>query len=317
MAVPLEAEGGEHKALRKQIKQLKKAASSGELDAAGAAELKALKKKAKALKGSGEAASAGEEQQQEEKAEQEEQQQAGGKKEKKKKRKDGAAAPAAAPAAAAEQQQDAPPAKKKQKKAAAAAVDASGGMAAVGDRQLAATRPALVKALYIQHADVAGTSAAVVDAWREERQTKVEGLDLNPITAFSQSSEWPALLLVCLLAWLIGCLPSQLQAGYGPPHLSLPAHPALTHCCPPTRSALRPVCQGAARHAHLPAPLPHPGPVPAHRPERARSDRHRRHRLWQDPGLWPAGHAAHQGAAGGGGHHRWASQAVLLRRWAV
>ena len=194
MAVPLEAEGGaEHKALRKQIKQLKKAASSGELDAAGAAELKALKKKAKALKG-GEGAPAGEEQQEQEQEEQQQQeeQQAGGKKEKKKKRKDGAAA--AAPAAAPEeQQQEAPPAKKKQKKAAAAAaaVDSSGGMAEVGDRQLAATRPALVKALYSQHADVAATSAAVVEAWRKERQTKVEGSDLNPITAFSQSSEWP------------------------------------------------------------------------------------------------------------------------------
>ena len=230
MAVPLEAEGGEHKALRKQIKQLKKAASSGELDAAGAAELKALKKKAKALKGSGEAASAGEEQQQEEEeAEQEEQQQAGGKKEKKKKkRKDGAAAPAAAPAAAAEQQQDAPPAKKKQKKAAAAAVDASGGMAAVGDRQLAATRPALVKALYIQHADVAATSAAVVDAWREERQTKVEGLDLNPITAFSQSSEWPALLLARMADWLPAQpVASWLRTATPVPSCSPSAHPPL------------------------------------------------------------------------------------------
>jgi hypothetical protein len=269
MAVPLEAEGGEHKALRKQIKQLKKAASSGELDAAGAAELKALKKKAKALKGSGEAASAGEEQQQqEEEAEQEEQQQDGGKKEKKKKRKDGAVAAAAPAAAAAEQQQEAAPAKKKQKKAAAAAVDSSGGMAAVGDRQLAATRPALVKALYTQHADVAATIAAAVAAWREERQTKVEGSELNPITAFSQSSECPAPLLVllaCRAAW-----PPQ-QSPRAPSNRATSClfllHPALAHCCPPTRSACRPVCQGAACHSHLPAPLPHPGPVSAHCPQ--------------------------------------------------
>ena len=42
MAVPLEQPAGEHKALRKQLKKLKKVASTGQLDEAVAAQLKEL-----------------------------------------------------------------------------------------------------------------------------------------------------------------------------------------------------------------------------------------------------------------------------------
>lgn len=82
---------------------------------------------------------------------------------------------------------EAQPAKKKAKVANGSAVTATGQMAAVGDRNLAATRPALVKALYTESPEVAATSSAAVDAWRAERNIAVESCDLKPITAFEQS----------------------------------------------------------------------------------------------------------------------------------
>lgn len=197
MAIPLaEPAAAEHKALRKQIKKLKKVASTGQLDAAGTAELKALKKKAKAIKAAsqatgGDGGSDGGEATAEQAAPAGEQQQqqgggkAGGKKQKKRKSVAAEAAPAEAEAA------EAAPAGKKQKKGkgAAAGGELPQGMAAVGDRGLAASRPALVKALYNEAAEVAATSAADVAAWRKERKTKVEGCALHPITSFAQSGE--------------------------------------------------------------------------------------------------------------------------------
>lgn len=171
MAIPVEEPVAERKAVRKQIKALKRVASTGQLDAAGAAQLKALKTQAKALKraesqasmpgGCSDAEAAGAKD---------------GKRAKKQKR-----------GAAAEQPAEQPPAKKKQKHAAAAAA-----VAAVGDRGLATSRPAVVKALYHEQADVAAMSAKAVAAWRKERKTKVEGNPLHPISSFAQSGERPA-----------------------------------------------------------------------------------------------------------------------------
>lgn len=191
MAIPLqqpEAAAAEHKAVRKQIKKLKKVASTGQLDAAGEAELKALKKKAKALKAASTATGSGGEGGSDGGEATADQPAPGSKK----KRKSAAAedkAAAAAAAASAEQQQPAPK-KQKKGKAGAAAAATPDGLAAVGDRQLASSRPQLVKALYSEAADVAAMSASDVAAWRKERKTAVEGCTLHPISTFAQSGGW-------------------------------------------------------------------------------------------------------------------------------
>lgn len=200
MAILLQpaAAEAEHKAVKKQIKKLKKVASTGQLDAAGTAELKALQKKAKGLKsaastggadGSGSDGGAPS-------APSPAPASSDGSKQKKKRKSQGGgeaaasagAAPVPEPVALVEQQQ-APAAKKAKKAKAAAAADAgsSGGMAEVGDRQLAATRPALLKAQYSESAEVAGMSAAAVESYLKEREIVVEGCSLNPITSFKQS----------------------------------------------------------------------------------------------------------------------------------
>ncbi|PSC74000.1 DEAD-box ATP-dependent RNA helicase 5 [Micractinium conductrix] len=190
----------EHKAVRKQIKKLKKVESTGQLDAAGSAELKALKKKAKALKAASEAgtgsgggasgsdAEATAEQAAPEPAAAPSGGKKGGKKERKRKGDVGGEAAAAAQAPPPAQEQ--PAAKKAKKGAKGKAVVAEGppeGMAAVGDRGLATARPPLVKALYSESPEVANMPAADVAAWRKERQTVVQGCRLNPITSFAQS----------------------------------------------------------------------------------------------------------------------------------
>lgn len=94
------------------------------------------------------------------------------KEKKKKKREEGSEA---APA----------PTGKKSKKAAPPAGPAP--LAEVGDRELVAKRPPLVKALYSETAEVASQSDAEVAAWREARAIVVEGCSLRPITAFAQT----------------------------------------------------------------------------------------------------------------------------------
>ncbi|GAB4813419.1 hypothetical protein N2152v2_000465 [Parachlorella kessleri] len=80
--------------------------------------------------------------------------------------------------------------KKKAKKAAQqmqhSTVSAQ-GMAEVGDRQLAASRPPLRKVLYAEHAEVAGMSNDDVAAWRKERRIKLQDADVRPITRFDLS----------------------------------------------------------------------------------------------------------------------------------
>jgi hypothetical protein len=185
MAVPVPAPAEEHKAVRKQIKKLKKVASTGQLDAAGAAELKSLKKRAKELKqsvSSGGGSSGGSEG-----GEPAREQPAAAAGKKKKKRK-GATAEADAAPTPGKPSEAQPPAKKKQKKGKGGDGAAPpGAMAAVGDRKLAASRPAVVKELYVEAAEVAATSDAAVEAWRAERRTAVEGCTLRPLTSFTQS----------------------------------------------------------------------------------------------------------------------------------
>lgn len=62
-----------------------------------------------------------------------------------------------------------------------------GEMAAVGNRQLAASRRPLIKSLYTESAEVAGMSDEAVAAWMEERNSVLENCDLKPLTSFAQS----------------------------------------------------------------------------------------------------------------------------------
>lgn len=233
MAIPLSEPAAEHKAVRKQIKKLKKVQSTGDLDAAGAAELKELKKKSKALKRAasqatleGGSGSDGGEATAEAS---------------KKKRKQGAAEAAPTPA----QQQQQPPAKKKQKKngssgaAAATTQELPSGMAAVGDRRLAASRPALVKALYTEAADVAAMPADKVAAWHKERKTKVEGCALNPITSFAQSGEAGSRALCRAPPHGFAARPAsrRTQRLARAPHIRLP--PCTPQACPLTSCTRR------------------------------------------------------------------------------
>jgi hypothetical protein len=85
--------------------------------------------------------------------------------------------PAAAAAAASQQ--------KKPKKQAAAAGKKQ--LAVVGDAQLAATRPPLVRALYNEHPEVAAMTQQQVQELHEQRRTTVEGCDLRPVLSFEQT----------------------------------------------------------------------------------------------------------------------------------
>lgn len=62
-----------------------------------------------------------------------------------------------------------------------------GEMAAVGNRQLAVTRPPLVKASYKESSEITQMSVSDVDAWREERRIALENCEIKPLTSFSQS----------------------------------------------------------------------------------------------------------------------------------
>jgi hypothetical protein len=84
------------------------------------------------------------------------------------------------PAAAA-----AAPQQKKSKKQAASAGKKQ--LAVVGDAQLAATRPPLVRDLYNEHPEVAAMSAQQVQELHESRRTAVEGCDLRPVVSFEQT----------------------------------------------------------------------------------------------------------------------------------
>ena len=126
--------------------------------AAAKAEKKRLKKEAKA------AAKAA--------AEQQQQQEAGGsgKKDKQAKRdRDAAAADGGA------------------KKHKAAPLHGRAAYAAVGDADLAAASPAILKDLYKEHPAVAAMSEADKAAARAERRTAVEGCDLAPVLTFEQT----------------------------------------------------------------------------------------------------------------------------------
>jgi len=102
---------------------------------------------------------------------------------KKQKKKEAKAAAAAAAGAAA-------PASKKSKKSQPVQEThgaPEGEMAAVGNRQLAATRPSLVKASYKESSEITQMSTSDVDAWREERRIALENCEVKPLTSFSQS----------------------------------------------------------------------------------------------------------------------------------
>jgi ATP-dependent RNA helicase DBP3 len=80
------------------------------------------------------------------------------------------------------------PAKKSKKSKPVETLGApEGQMAAVGNRQLASSRPPLVKASYKEHSEIATMSSSDVDSWREERSIALENCETRPLTSFSQS----------------------------------------------------------------------------------------------------------------------------------
>lgn len=60
-------------------------------------------------------------------------------------------------------------------------------LAVVGDAQLAATRPAVVKALYTEHPDLTAMTAAKIAELMEQRRMTVDGSDLRPVLTFEQT----------------------------------------------------------------------------------------------------------------------------------
>lgn len=72
-------------------------------------------------------------------------------------------------------------------KKAKAAGGGGGAHAEVGDRSLAASSPAILKALYKVHPEVAAMSESAKAAARAERRMAVEGCDLAPVLSFAQT----------------------------------------------------------------------------------------------------------------------------------
>jgi ATP-dependent RNA helicase DBP3 len=96
----------------------------------------------------------------------------------------------AAAATAATSDAPPPPDSKKSKKSKAVQEThgaPEGEMAAVGNRQLAATRPPLIKASYKENSEITQMSLSDVDTWREERRIALENCQVKPLTSFTQS----------------------------------------------------------------------------------------------------------------------------------
>eukprot|EP00879_Flechtneria_rotunda_P000824 GHRR01000948.1.p1 GENE.GHRR01000948.1~~GHRR01000948.1.p1 ORF type:complete len:602 (+),score=256.19 GHRR01000948.1:202-2007(+) len=60
-------------------------------------------------------------------------------------------------------------------------------LAVVGDAQLAASRPAIMRALYSEHADIAAMSEDQVSKLLEQRRTAVKGANIRPVLTFEQT----------------------------------------------------------------------------------------------------------------------------------
>lgn len=60
-------------------------------------------------------------------------------------------------------------------------------LAVVGDAQLAASRPAVIKALYTEHPDLTAVSEAEIAELMQQRRTAVDGSSLRPVLTFEQT----------------------------------------------------------------------------------------------------------------------------------
>ena len=86
-------------------------------------------------------------------------------------------------------------------RAAAAAEAAEASVrAVVGDQGLADSLPPIIKHMYQEAPSVATLSAAVVNAWREERATAIKGCALNPVMTFKEAGAWFTAQPACLTA---------------------------------------------------------------------------------------------------------------------
>lgn len=102
----------------------------------------------------------------------------------------------AEPAAAVEPTPKKSKKQQQQQQAAKAATSSSGRrpLAVVGDTQLAATRPAVVRELYTESPELSAVSEAEVQQLLEQCRTAVEGSSLRPVMSFEQTG-LPATML--------------------------------------------------------------------------------------------------------------------------
>jgi hypothetical protein len=77
--------------------------------------------------------------------------------------------------------------KAKQQQAAKPASSGPRPLAVVGDKQLAATRPAIVRELYAESAELSAMPQSEVQKLMEERRTAVDGSSLRPVMSFEQT----------------------------------------------------------------------------------------------------------------------------------
>jgi hypothetical protein len=77
--------------------------------------------------------------------------------------------------------------KAKQQQAAKPASSGPRPLAVVGDKQLAATRPAIVRELYAESAELSAMPESEVQNLLEERRTVVTGSSLRPVMSFEQT----------------------------------------------------------------------------------------------------------------------------------
>jgi ATP-dependent RNA helicase DBP3 len=79
------------------------------------------------------------------------------------------------------------PEQKKSKKQKQQQLPSLNQLAVVGDAQLAATRPSVIKALYTEHPDLTAVSESKISELLQQRRTAVDGSPLRPVLTFEQT----------------------------------------------------------------------------------------------------------------------------------
>lgn len=130
-------------------------------------------------------------------------------------------------------------------------------LAVVGDTQLAATRPAIVRELYTECAALSAMPESEVQALLEQRRTAVDGSSLRPVMSFEQTG-LPAEMLHATRDFV---QPSPIQSQVGGVFIGDDCFCSLLFVMPPCLS----LGQGihCLQHINLSAPPTPPQPHPA------------------------------------------------------